>query len=279
MAIHIGCGSWADDAYVGLLYPKGLPAKQRLRTYAMWFDRIELNASYHRTPSADQMADWASQTPAGFIFDFKLHQSFSQSPGRAAASDEMEKLHAAVQPLFEDKKLGVFLLTLPPSFGPERHRLDELDALIAKIPPRPLAVELRHRDWVTGDTLASTLDYFRRNKLVWVAVDLPRLDSSSLLPPIDEVTNEIVAYMRLHGRNPEYLKAKSAAEKHHHDYTEPELKQIVTSIHTLAAGAKDVHVSVNNHAGKFAPKAALALRGLLGQPVTGVKLESQDTLF
>ena len=279
MAIHIGCGSWADASYVGLLYPKGSAAKTRLHLYAQWFDRIELNASYHNTPTARQVSDWASQTSPGFIFDFKLHRSFSQDPARAAEGDEIEKLHAAVQPLLEAKKLGAFLLTLPPSFGPKNHRLDELDGLLGKIPPRPLAVELRHWDWVKGDALAVTLDYFRRHKLVWVAVDLPQLNSPSLLPPIDEVTNSGLAYMRLHGRNPKYLKAESAAEKHHYDYSERELEEIVMRIRTLAAGAKDVHVSVNNHAENFAPQAALRLRRLLGQQVKGVNLARQDTLF
>ena len=69
MAIHLGCGSWADAHYVGLLYPKGAAANTRLHLYAQWFDRIELNASYHNTPTARQVSDWASQTPPGFIFD------------------------------------------------------------------------------------------------------------------------------------------------------------------------------------------------------------------
>ena len=280
MAIHIGCGSWADAKYVGVLYPRGLPANARLRTYAQWFDRIELNNTYHNTPTPKAVADWAAQTPPGFIFDFKLHRSFSQSPAKAAAAgDEIERLHAAARPLLHAKKLGAFLLTLPPSFGPERHRLDELDGLIGKIPSRPLAVELRHRAWVEGKALASTLDYFRRHKLVWVAVDLPQLDAPNLLPPVDEVTNPDLAYLRLHGRNPDYLKGESAAEKHHYDYTARDLDEIVGRIKVLAAGAKDVHVSVNNHAEKFAPQAALALRRLLGQRVTGVELATQTTLF
>ncbi len=279
MAIHIGCGSWADAEYVGLLYPKGSPANARLHLYAQWFDRIELNNTYHSTPTTKAVAGWAAETPAGFIFDFKLHKSFSQNPARAAASDEIDRIRAASQPLLEVKKLGAFLLTLPPSFGPERHRLDELDALIGKLPPRPLAVELRHRGWIEGESRVTTMNYFRLHKLVWVAVDVPQLDSSSLLPWIDEVTNPQLAYVRLHGRNPDYLKANDAAGKHHYDYSPHELKEIVKRIETLAAQAKDVHVGVNNHAENFAPKAALALRRLLGQPVKGVKVETQDTLF
>jgi uncharacterized protein YecE (DUF72 family) len=130
-----------------------------------------------------------------------------------------------------------------------------------------MAVELRHRDWVEPEMLSATLDYFRSRQLAWVALDLPPLVSPKLLPAIDEVTHPQLAYMRLHGRNPDYLKAKDAAGRHRHDYAADELGEIVGRIRRLATRAKNVHVSVNNHAEDFAPKAALELRRLLGQPV------------
>jgi uncharacterized protein YecE (DUF72 family) len=268
MAIRIGCGSWTDSEYVGLLYPKGLPAKERLRTYATLFERIEVNSTYYATPPRATVAGWVEQTPPDFLFDVKLPRAFSDHPQRSAESDLAEKLLDALHPLIAAKKLGAFLLTLAPGFGPESHHLDELDLVARKLQPHaPLAVELRHRGWIEGDALAATLDYFRRSKLVWVALDLPRIKSTSLLPPLDEVTHPRLAYLRLHGRNPNYLKGKTAAERHQYDYTETELKDIATRIQSLATRAKDVHVSVNNHFANFAPKAALALRRLLGQPV------------
>src|SRR5476649_2136634 len=77
--IHIGCGSWADPEYVGALYPKGLPAKDRLAEYARHFDRVELNSTYYATPAQKVVANWAVQTPAKFTFDVKLHKEFSQN--------------------------------------------------------------------------------------------------------------------------------------------------------------------------------------------------------
>jgi uncharacterized protein YecE (DUF72 family) len=126
---------------------------------------------------------------------------------------------------------------------------------------------MRHRGWVENDALSATLAYFRDRKLIWVALELPQLRSPSLLPPIDEVTHPRIAYMRLHGRNCHFLKAKDAAARHHYDYRTTDLKEIAARIQTLAARAKHVHVSVNNHSEDFAPKAALRLRHLLGQRV------------
>lgn len=262
MAIRIGCGSWADAEYVGVLYPKGLPPAERLLVYATHFGRVELNNTYYSTPSAAQMAAWEGQTPKGFLFDFKLHRAFSQKPTTSGAL--VGKLAEAVKPLIKSDKLGCFLLTAAPSFGPDRHTLEELDALAGNLPKGfPLAVELRHRGWVEGKARAATLDFFRERKLAWVALDLPNLKLPSLLPPIDEVTNPEFAYMRLHGRNPGWAKARSAAERHHWDYSPQELKEIAARIRKLAAKARHVHVSVNNHCADFAPKAGLALQGLL----------------
>jgi len=267
MAITIGCGSWTDADYVDVLYPPGLPPRERLSVYARWFDRVEVNSTYYATPRRDVIAAWVKQTPARFRFDIKLHRAFSQNPAAAAKGDRPQWFFAAIQPLIESKKLGALLLTLAPSFRPGRHQLDELDALADRVRPIPLAVELRHRGWVDDDALPATLDYFRTRKLSWGALDLPNLKDPALLPPIDEVTNPRLAYMRLHGRNRNYLKAKDAAARHHYDYRAAELKAIATRLRDLAARAKRVHVSVNNHAEDFAPKAALALRRLLGQRV------------
>lgn len=268
MAIRIGCGSWADQDYVGLLYPKGLPATSRLGTYTRWFERVELNTTYHATPPRDRIAGWVAQTPDGFLFDVKLPRAFSENPRSAAENGLAERFLAALEPIVAARKIGAFLLTLAPFFGPQRHRLEELNAVAGLFSPlAPVAVELRDRAWIEGAALASTLAYFRSHRLAWVALDLPRLDAAPLLPPIDEVTHPTLAYLRLHGRNPDYLNVRKAEERHAYAYSAAELAEIVARIRSLATRARDVHVSVNNHYADFAPKSALALRRLLGQPV------------
>jgi uncharacterized protein YecE (DUF72 family) len=264
MAIHVGIGSWADDAYVGVLYGRGVPRGGRLRDYARSLAHVEVNATYYATPSPAVVQRWVKETPDGFTFSIKLHRAFAQSPqGAAAAGVLAPRLLDAVRPLIAAKRLTGFLLVLPPRFAPERHRLEELDRLIEVLAPHPLAVELRHRDWVEGKQRAATLACFRERKLVWVAVDMPAIAGSTLMPPIDEVTNPAQAYLRLHGRNPGYLEAKTASAGHHYLYSAAELAELANRVKTLAQRAREVYVIANNHAEDFAPKAALALKTML----------------
>jgi uncharacterized protein YecE (DUF72 family) len=262
--IEIGCGSWADKEYTGVLYPKGLPAEKRLATYATHFNVVEVNSSYYMTPRRDTVNDWVKQTPPDFIFNIKLHRAISQSPQKVAADGRLlEMLLDGIAPLIKAKKFGVFLLTLSPNFSPEKHRLDELDELVKKLRPHVIAVEFRHNGWIKGAQRAETLAYFRKRKVAWVSVDMPALKHATLMPPIDEVTHPGFAYLRLHGRNKKYLKAKSAAERHEFQYSARELKEVVARIQVLAKKARRVFVFANNHAYDYAPRTALELKALL----------------
>ncbi|HEY0946151.1 MAG TPA: DUF72 domain-containing protein [Opitutaceae bacterium] len=264
MIFHIGTGSWADPEYKKLLAAPDVPAKERLRAYTAWFDHVELNASYHHIPTPRQTAAWLDQTPAGFTFDVRLHRDLCQNP-QLAATDEglIATTIESARPLIEAGRFGCFLLVLPPSFTPAKRSLELLDALVARLEPQPLAVELRHNAWVSGEQREKTLAYFRARRLVWVAVDLPQVEGTTLMPPIDEVTREDIAYLRLHGRNPRYHALKSAEEKHTYAYSAPEIAEIASRARALAAKAQHVHLSANNHAEDFAPKTALALQRLL----------------
>ena len=268
MAIRVGIGSWSDDAYKGVLYPPGLPAKDRLRTYATIFDHVEVNSTYYGAPTPDTVKKWIAETPPGFLFDIKLHRIVSMSPAKAAAPapdkrDLIAYLLERLEPLIAAKKLGVFLLLLPARFGPDKHSLAELEGAAKKLRPFPLAVELRDPAWAAGKQRAATAASLRERAIAWVSVDMPK--GPEFMPAFDEVTRPDLAYVRLHGRNRAgYLEGGSAAAQHHYAYGETELQEIAGRVTNLARLAKEIRVVCNNHAEDFAPRAALALRQLLG---------------
>src|SRR5438309_2277500 len=76
--IRVGTASWADPGYVEYWYPKGLPASSRLRWYAQHFNLVEVNSSFYAIPNHEAVEKWCAQTPAGFLFDLKLHRLLSR---------------------------------------------------------------------------------------------------------------------------------------------------------------------------------------------------------
>ena len=135
--------------------------------------------------------------------------------------------------------------------------------MVENFAPHLIAVELRNRGWVDGAERERTLTFFRERKLVWVAVDMPRIEGSTIMPQVDEVTNPQLAYLRLHGRNLEWPKLKTAEERHTYDYSAAELEEVAVRVRALAEKARVIHVVANNHAQDFAPKAALGLKRAL----------------
>jgi uncharacterized protein YecE (DUF72 family) len=290
VSIIVGTSSWADPGFVEHWYPKGLPSKQRLPFYAERFEAVELNSSFYAIPAASTVDGWAEATPDGFRFDVKLHRLLSHHAaqlrelpadlrdevetnerGRVllapALIDEMVRRTAeAFQPLAEAGKLGAYLLQLTPAFDPRRNELDELAPVIDGLGPTPVAVEFRRRSWASSKRFESVLDWLSAHDAVFVCVDTPLGDHVPIFPPIDAVTRDSLAYMRCHGRNLEgYLHGRSVAERFDYDYPREELEEIAGRAKALGEEAEQVHVMFNNNARELAPKAARALRGILGQ--------------
>jgi uncharacterized protein YecE (DUF72 family) len=284
----VGTASWTDPGFVADWYPRGLPAGRRLAWYAEHFDLVEVNSGFYAVPSPTMTERWCDQTPAGFVFDVKLHRLLSRhstevkmlprdlrrlagSGGKAHLTPRLEAAVAqrfleGVAPLSEAGKLGALLLQLSPSFGPRRHRLEELDHLVDLLAGYRVAVELRHRDWVGGDQLGDTLAYFRKRRLAFVTVDAPASAHFMVMPGLDVVTSPRLAYLRAHGRNARgYVAGRSVAERFDYPYSDRELKQIAGRAAALATMANEVHVIFNNNKSSYAPASARRFREIAAE--------------
>lgn len=283
--ILVGTSSWADPGFTDW-YPAKLPARQRLAYYARHFDLVEVNTSFYAIPRPEVVASWVDQTPDRFVFDFKLFQLLSRHRTTlerlprdlrhlASNGPKVEltaaleralalRIREAIAPLREARKLGALLLQLTPSFGPRTHRLEELDDLVHLFKGYKLAVELRHRDWVTEAEQPRTAQFFRSRGLAYVTVDAPASEHFMAMPPLDLVTRPDLAYLRAHGRNTHgYLHGRSVAERFDYDYSAAELTGIADRATHLAEFASEVHVLYNNNKGDYALRAATGTRAIL----------------
>jgi uncharacterized protein YecE (DUF72 family) len=288
--VVVGTSSWADPGFVNEWYPRGMPARERLPWYAERFEAVELNASFYAVPDKGTVQRWVDVTPDGFTFDVKLHRLLSRHSagldslpptlrerakttprGRVVLEPDIEQalteeLLYAIEPLEEAGKLGALLLQCTPGFKPHRNGLEELEPLVNAVAPRKLALELRHRGWTEGEQLSETLAWCSEHGVAFVCVDAPPGDHFSIMPAIDAVTRDDLAYFRLHGRDTQgYISGKSVAERFGWVYGDEELEEVAGRVRTLAEEAGEVHVLFNNNRDDDAPTAARRFRALLGQ--------------
>jgi uncharacterized protein YecE (DUF72 family) len=288
--IVVGTSSWADPGFVAEWYPPKLPAAEQLPYYAEHFEAVEVNSTYYAIPATATVRRWAQVTPAGFTFDIKLHQTLSRHSaqldslpkllrdrvdttprGRVRPSPQLDRELAgrtlrAMKPLIEADKLSSFLLQLSPAFKPGSKKLDDLDDLLDALAPHPVAVEFRHRAWLHEERRATTLGWLADHGAAFVAVDAPQGKPPTMLPRLDAVTRDDLAYLRLHGRNARgWVKGRTVAERFGYRYDDSELEEITQRAEKLAEDADTVRVMFNNNRGDDAPVAAQRMRELLAQ--------------
>jgi uncharacterized protein YecE (DUF72 family) len=288
--IVIGTSSWADPGFVEEWYPEGLAQKDLLPYYAERFDGVEVNSTFYAVPSKTVVKRWAEVTPDDFTFDVKLHQAMSRHSaevgslpkelrdavdttprGRVRPSADLDRELAkryikATKPLADARKLSSFLLQLSPAFKPGSKQLDELAPLIEALDPWPVAIEFRHRAWLHRERIDDTLHWLEEHGAAFVGVDAPSGKPPTMVPPVDAVTRDDLAYLRAHGRNATgWVKGRSVAERFGYRYKDKELKEIGHRAEELAEQAGSVRVMMNNNRGSDAPVAAQRLKELLGQ--------------
>jgi uncharacterized protein YecE (DUF72 family) len=288
--IVVETSSWADPEFFGTWFPKDLPANERLKWHARWFEGVEVNTSFYAVPLPEVTKRWAQETPQDFTFDVKLHRLLSfhktqvetlprtlrlaaRTGGNGAAlrsaplvAGLCDEIREAIQPLEEAGKLSSLLLQLSPAFSPEKRSLDELDPVLAAFSKQRVCIEFRHRDWVIGPQLEQTMHWLESRGAAFVATDGPTSDSPTTPPAVDAVTVPRIAYVRLHGRNLEgYLSGTTVAQRFDYRYSDDELQEIAGRVQGLAEEAQEVRLAFNTNRGDLAPRAAARMRVLLGQ--------------
>ena len=139
--VFVGCAKW-NRGDLKNFYPPG--TKDELVYYSSQFNCIELNATFYKMPTWQQVETWKSKTPAGFRFFPKLTQSISHYRRLANVQQPVEEFCNAVANF--EQKLGMCFLQLPDNFKPQQ--FDRLEHMLKHFPKKiPLAVEIRNEQW------------------------------------------------------------------------------------------------------------------------------------
>ena len=157
-------------------------------------------------------------------------------------------------------------MQLTPAFAPRNHELEDLDRLLEALAPNRVAIELRHRGWVSPRRLERTLSWFSERAVAFVCVDAPPGDHVPIMPSLDAVTCDGLAYLSgTRAQHRRLSQGNDRCERFGWRYDDAELEEIGGRARELGETAAEVHVMFNNNRDDDAPTAAQRLRVLLGQ--------------
>jgi uncharacterized protein YecE (DUF72 family) len=238
-AVRIGTSGWSYEHWQDVLYPAGLPPRDRLARYTAAFDTVELNASFYRWPKTATFASWRRRLPEGFQLSVKAPRGLTHAKRLYAPELWVDRMTACWHELAERR--GVLLVQLHP-----HHTRDDarLTYFLRLLPPwMRVAVEFRHPSWVDDRVFQLLADHGAAYCVM----------SGAKLPCVLRATTGLV-YVRFHGPDHDHLYAGS--------YSETDLRWWADRIGEWRAGGHDVYAYFNNDGGGHAVRNGWTLRHL-----------------
>ncbi|SHI93049.1 Uncharacterized conserved protein YecE, DUF72 family [Cruoricaptor ignavus] len=164
--ISVGCAKWNKADLKGF-YPRG--TKDELAYYSTQFNSVELNATFYKMPSPEQVKEWKDKTPGDFKFFPKVNQSVSHYRRLKDVEEPVTRFTTAV--LNFGEKLGMSFLQLHDNYKPKD--FDRLESFVKDWPQEiPLAVELRNQEWFDDrQVFEETMSLFEAHNITNIIVD------------------------------------------------------------------------------------------------------------
>lgn len=275
VSVLIGCSGWSYEDWAGRFYPVNIARKKEewLRYYATFFNTVEINSTFYRPPNDFIVNGWIKKGLGlkGFEFSVKMpaqvtHEALARGEGAKAGILASAFEATCIQPMAENRLLGVALVQLPPGFRneePSRKALEEmLDTLDTD--KYRYAVEFRHRSWLDD---GEGLEPRARELLASRGVANVAADGPGITIGLDTTADH--AYVRLHGRDHDVW----SDEEHEDDirlsrfdylYRDEELDDIRDRVAQLSRKVPVVRVYFNNTSKAKGIRNALGLMDLLG---------------
>jgi uncharacterized protein YecE (DUF72 family) len=253
--LRIGTSGFSYPDWRGPFYPDRFPDRQMLDYYAQHFGALEVNSTYYHIPSRRAVESLLKRAEGRLEFAVKAHQDLTHARERYAAA--LPAFRAALAPMREAGRLGCILLQFPGSFRAGADQEEFLRRAAGGLAPDPVAVEFRHRSWITDETF----ELLRSLEVAYCCVDAPRLRD---LPSPEARATTRIAYVRFHGRNAAgWRRPVGRHARYDYQYPEDELREWVPKLGALAAATDRCYAFFNNHVRGQAITNARMLAGLM----------------
>jgi uncharacterized protein YecE (DUF72 family) len=292
--VYVGTCSWADPHFVreGQFYPPGVGSdpRRRLQFYASVFPVVEVDATYHALQPPQRAAQWVEWTPPTFVFTAKAFALFTghatdprrlpreiasllpaslrsaESVGPRDLPEEVliacwDYYAAFLEPFLRSGRLGYVLFQFPKGMGYTPEVFEHLDRWQPYLRRWPVAVEIRHRSWLTEPARSRFVGYLQSRGYAYVIPDMVR---QAYLPPPDVEITAAWSVVRFHGRNPAMLQRRAPTSRvYDYCYTLDELRPWARRAREMAPRLERLYLMFNNHYRGQSARNARELASLL----------------
>jgi len=252
--LKIGTSGYSYDDWRGTFYPPEIPANKMLEFYCLYFQVVEINATYYTIPKTGTFQRMAEKTPQNFEFIIKANRETTHR--RLENEAALKKLLEVIKPLQDAGKFHGLLAQFPYSFKnyeQNRKYLVQTKKIVGDV---PLFVEFRNISWANEHLP----QFLKDNNIGYVNVDEPRLQG--LIPPQDWATSD-TGYFRFHGRNEKDWWEGKGSARYDYEYSPDELKEWLTHISQVLRKTFKTYVFFNNHPTGKAVKNAQQMMEIL----------------
>ena len=128
--LYIGTSGYDYPEWKGGFYPESLARTKFLEHYATQFNSLELNGTYYKMPTPDQMQNMITRTDSKVKFTVKAFQGLTHAPDKSQYQLLVGEFKKALEPLQNANQLLCTLLQFPESFHYEKAERVYLDALL-----------------------------------------------------------------------------------------------------------------------------------------------------
>lgn len=258
MTIFVGTCGWSYKEWVGPFYPQGI--RPSIGYYSKFFNAIEIDSTYYAIPTASAFSSTLKRMPEALRVSVKIPSIITHSRNNGNDADSSEFMQNIVKPLRQLHCESPLLFTIPPWIG-----MEDLDRYMENI-----SSQLDHTAWIFAEIrhfpmsdMLKASSILQKNGINMCYTDnaLNELSIFSL--------NQRDAYIRLHGRNPEFTKHGAGMEKFLYRYQGKTLDSLIQAVKGASQRFQNIYLFFNNH-----PQGNAAQNGMYVSEALGASRQS-----
>ncbi|MCL2806216.1 MAG: DUF72 domain-containing protein [Treponema sp.] len=235
--LYIGTSGYDYPEWKSTFYPQNIKRADFLSYYAGQFNSLELNGTYYKMPTCEQMKNMINRTNGKIKFSIKAFNGLTHTADKSQYQSLSNEFKKALEPLQNDNLLLCVLLQFPESFHYEKDQRIYLDLLLKEFNDMPVVIEMRNAKWQKKQVFSE----LRQRQTGWCITDTPKQKP-------DYITTSEIAYIRFHGRNAQNWYKGDNITRYDYLYSDDELQSFISPIILLLQNTKIVQLFFNNHA-------------------------------